>query len=283
MAPCCVVEAFCSGNLKGALQSMKIGVSSSCYYPLETEKSLIKLGEMGVETAEVFFNSPSELQGELFREICKIRSYYGIEIVSFHPFMSFAEGYFLFSSYSRRFYDSLETIYKPCFEAAAELGAKYLVLHGARGKRTISDEEYAERYYKFNEEANRFSVSAAHENVVDYAGQNPQFLSYLKRMLGEQFKAVLDIKQARRTGIAYERFIDELKESIVHIHVSDFNAYSDCTPPGKDGLFDFPRLFDAMEKIGYGGKYIIELYSDSFQSDRELKESFEYLKSLGNL
>ena len=129
---------------------MRIGVSSSCYYPLETEKSLVRLGEMGVKTAEVFFNSPSELTGGLFREICEIKSYYGMDIVSFHPFMSFAEGYFLFSSYERRFYDSLEMIYKPCFEAAAKLGAKYVILHGARGKKTIPDEEYAERFFKFN-------------------------------------------------------------------------------------------------------------------------------------
>lgn len=261
-------------------ERLKIGVSSSCYYPLETEKSLIRLGEMGVKTAEVFFNSPSELSGELFREICSIKSHYGMEIVSFHPFMSFAEGYFIFSSYPRRFYDSLDTIYKPCFEAAAGLGAKYLVLHGARGKKTISDEEYAERFYRFNEEANRFGVSAAHENVVDYSGQSPQFMVYLKKMLGDSFKMVLDIKQARRTGIDYQQFIDELKESIVHVHVSDFDAYSDCTPPKKGGLFDFKRLFASMEKIGYDGKYIIELYSDSFQSDEELKESFEYLRSI---
>lgn len=259
---------------------MRIGVSSSCYYPLETEKSLIRLGEMGVKTAEVFFNSPSELSGELFREICSIKSYYGMEIVSFHPFMSFAEGYFLFSNYERRFYDSLETIYKPCFEAAAGLGAKYVILHGARGKKTISDEEYAERFYRFNEKANSFGVSAAHENVVHYSGESPEFMLYLKKTIGDSFNMVLDIKQARRTQVDYQKFIDTLRESIVHVHVSDFDSYSDCTPPGKGGMFHFTRLFDEMEKIGYDGKYIIELYSDSFQSDAQLKESFEYLRSI---
>lgn len=261
---------------------MKIGVSSSCYYPLETEKSLIRLGEMGVKTAEVFFNSPCELQGELFREICSIKSHYGIEVVSFHPFMSFAEGYFLFSNYERRFYDSLETVYKPCFEAAAELGAKYVILHGARGRKTISDEAYAERFYKFNEEANRFGVSAAHENVVDYSGQSPQFMAYLQKMLGNSFHMVLDIKQARRTGVDYRQFIERLKKSIVHVHVSDFDAYSDCIPPKTNGLFNFPELFGLMESIGYNGKYIIELYSDSFQTDEELKQSYEYLKSISD-
>lgn len=259
---------------------MRIGVSSSCYYPLETEKSLIRLGEMGVKTAEVFFNSPSELHGELFREICRIKSYYGIEIVSFHPFMSFAEGYYLFSNYERRFHDSLDTIYKPCFEAAAELGARFVILHGARGKRTISDEEYAERFYRFNEEAERFSVGAAHENVVDYAGQSPAFMLYLKKMLGNRFRMVLDVKQARRTGIDYLKFVDELKESIVHVHVSDFDAHRDCILPKPGRDFDFRQLFNAMESIGYNGKYIIEVYSDCFRTDGEIRDSFGYLRSV---
>ena len=259
---------------------MRIGVSSSCYYPLETEKSLIRLGEMGVKTAEVFFNSPSELSGELFREICAIKSHYGMEIVSFHPFMSFAEGYFLFSNYERRFYDSLETIYKPCFEAAANLGAKYVILHGARGKKTVSDEEYAERFFKFNEKAKSLGVSAAHENVVHYSGETPEFMLYLKKMLGDSFNMVLDVKQARRTQVDYRQFLDTLQESIVHVHVSDFDAYRDCTPPKKGGQLDFRRLFDEMERIGYDGKYIIEVYSDSFKTDGELRDSYVYLKSI---
>ncbi|MGN1443125.1 MAG: sugar phosphate isomerase/epimerase family protein [Acutalibacteraceae bacterium] len=258
---------------------MRIGVSSSCYYPLETEKSLIRLGEMGVKTAEIFFNSPSELSGKLFREICEIKSYYGMEIVSFHPFMSFAEGYFLFSNYERRFYDSLETIYKPCFEAAANLGAKYVILHGARGKKTVPDEEYAERFFKFNEKAKSFGVNAAHENVVHYSGESPEFMLYLKKMIGDSFNMVLDIKQARRTGVDYRRFLDALCDSIIHVHVSDFDAFRDCTPPKRGGQFDFYELFDLMEKIGYNGKYIIELYSDSFRSDDELKEAYDYLKN----
>ena len=40
---------------------MNIGASSSCFYPLETEKSLLLVGKAGIRITEVFFNSPSEL------------------------------------------------------------------------------------------------------------------------------------------------------------------------------------------------------------------------------
>ena len=35
-----------------------------------------------------------------------------------------------------------------------------------------------------------------------------------------------------------------------------------------------------MKKTGYNGKYIIELYSDSFKTDGELRDSYVYLKSI---
>ena len=41
---------------------MRIGMSSSCFYPQETEASLRRIGEAGAKTAEIFFNAPSELE-----------------------------------------------------------------------------------------------------------------------------------------------------------------------------------------------------------------------------
>ena len=61
---------------------MRIGMSSSCFYPEETELSLRRIGEAGAKTVEIFFNSPGELRGDLLRELCAIRDHYGMEIVS---------------------------------------------------------------------------------------------------------------------------------------------------------------------------------------------------------
>ena len=40
---------------------MLTGMSSSCFYPLETEKSLKKCGELGFSNVELFVNTYSEL------------------------------------------------------------------------------------------------------------------------------------------------------------------------------------------------------------------------------
>ncbi len=258
---------------------MQIGVSSSCFYPLETEKSLIKLGELGVKKAEIFVNSSSELQKSFISEICKIKDFYSIDILSFHPFTSFGEGFYIFSEYYRRFLDSLE-MYKPMFEAAKTLGAEIFVLHGAKNIREISDEEYAERFLRFCNTAKDFGITVAHENVVDYVGQTPQFMKYLQNRLGENFKMVLDIKQARRAKQDPYEFIEAVGESIVHLHLSDFTDDEDCKPPFENGKFDFQKLFEKMNGIGYKGNAVIEVYRHNFKEAAELGDAMHYLQNL---
>ena len=75
---------------------MQIGVSSSCFYPLKTESAFKIAGELGVKTAEIFFNSQCELHSPVLNEIIGIQNYYGISVRSIHPYTSFAEPYMLF-------------------------------------------------------------------------------------------------------------------------------------------------------------------------------------------
>lgn len=258
---------------------MKFGASSACFYPLETEKSLIRLGEIGVKNAEVFFNAFSELENGFLKELCNIKQHYGMEIVSVHPFMCFAEGYNIFSSYKRRFDDSLET-YKSYFEATATLGANFFVMHGSKIYMDISREEYAERFDIFRETAERYGVIVAHENVVDYVGQSPEYMLFMKKMIGEKFKMTLDIKQARRAKVDAFEFIKTMGSSIVHLHLSDYSDFSDCLPPSENGKFDFKRLFAEMKKLDYDGSCIVELYNKNFSDDRQITQAIEYLKQI---
>ena len=256
---------------------MRIGMSSSCFYPQETEASLRRIGEAGAKTAEIFFNAPSELEGALLRELCAIRDRYGMEIVSIHPFMSFAEFFYLFSDYRRRFTDSLE-LYKHFFAAGAALGAKWFVLHGAT-KLVIDKADYAERLWRLNETAKPFGMRVAHENVVRFVGEDPAFMAYLYGQLGDDFHMVLDLKQSRRAGVDPFLFIEQVGPHIEHVHISDSDAYRDCLPPGK-GTFDFRRLFLQLNALGYAGTYMIELYRENFTAPQELTQAQNFLLRL---
>lgn len=260
---------------------MKIGASSACFYPLETEKSFQLLCENGFRDIEIFFNSPSETDAAFIKELKKIRDSYGVNVTSLHPYESFGEGYNFFSHYYRRYEDACEN-YKRFFSAAAELGADYVIMHGAKHGADICDEEYAERFTRLCEIAMTFGCYMAHENVVNFSGQRPELMKLLKRYGKENFKMVLDVKQARKAKIPPEEYIKAVGDSIIHVHLSDYNNVSLCAPPSEKGLFDFRKLFDDLESINYKGKYIIELYSDGFDGIEDIINSARYLEGVLN-
>ena len=220
----------------------RLGVSSACYYPQTTEDSFLKACKSGFKCIELFFNSPSELSPSYVKELICLKNEYGIEIPSVHPFMSFAESFFLFSSYERRFYDSLD-LYKRYFEIMQEISAKIFIIHGAKIPGSIDDNLYFERFKRLYEIGVQFDVTVCQENVVNYRSESIDFLINMKNSLKDDFSMVLDIKQARRAFQSTDRFIDLLGSSIKHIHISDFNENSTCIPPC-EGKFDFPDFFN---------------------------------------
>lgn len=260
---------------------MEVGASSACFYPMETEKAFLHIAELGFNHSEIFFNSRSELERSFVRELKAIRDAYGINVTSLHPYRSFAEGYNFFSSYERRFLDGVDN-YKRYFDAAATLGAKYIVLHGSKDRIDITREQYADRFRRLNEVARSFGCIVAHENVVDYIGARPEFMQSMKGYLGDEFKMVLDIKQARRAGVDPYEFIRIMGSNIVHVHLSDYSEGCDCLPPSEEGLFDFEVFFRELHKVGFNGKYMIELYSNNYSKENEILKSAKYLEGILN-
>ncbi len=257
---------------------MSIGISTSCLYPLETEKSLDTLGKIGVKTCEIFLNSPSETTPQFAGILNKIRDEYSMKISAVHPFSSFAETYMLFSAYQRRFDDMLE-FYKRNFEVTAALGAEFSVIHGALTGAKISDEEYFERFSKLIEEGKKSGVKVCHENVNRHLCESPVFVQKMKAFLGDDFRLVFDVKQAVRAGFSPIEFAEKFKNDIVHIHISDHAENSDCIPPGK-GIFNFKKLIEIMNSVSYKGDYIIELYRENFSNIDDLQTAFKYMQNL---
>lgn len=258
---------------------MEIGASSACFYPLETERSFLHIAELGFNHSEIFFNAHSELRPVFIKELKTIQDAYGINVVSLHPYASFGEGYDFFSAYKRRFGDAMDN-YKRYFEAAAILGARYIVMHGAARLYDIDMAEYAHRFNTVTEAAKSFGCCVAHENVVNFLSATPDFSRYMKEQLGDSYKMVLDVKQARRAGYEPKEFIDIMEKNIVHVHLSDYSREMDCIAPCEEGLFDFEKLFQLLHKVGYNGKYIIELYSDGYERKREITESAKHLDAI---
>lgn len=258
---------------------MEIGASSACFYPLETERSLLHIAELGFNHCEIFFNAHSELHPTFIKELKAVKDAYGINVVSLHPYASFSEGYDFFSAYKRRFGDAMDN-YKRYFEAANILGAKYIVMHGAARLYDIDMTEYAHRFSLINETAEECGCCVAHENVVNFLSATPDFTRFMREQLGDSYKMVLDVKQARRAGYKPENFIDIMKNNIVHVHLSDYSETMDCISPCQEGFFDFEELFTILHKAGYNGKYIIELYADGYERKADITKSAKYLDAI---
>ena len=259
---------------------MIVGASTSCFYPLETEKSLDKVIGLGFPTAEIFFNSSSELSDPFTSEMKKHADDAGVKILSVHPFSSFIENTCIFGEYQRRFDDFVD-LYKQHFHAAAVLGADIVVIHGALAvqKREIPEELYFDRFAQLIEMGKTEGVRVCQENVVRFRSQSLDFLKRMRAAFGDDFNMVFDIKQAVRSGYDPFEVVEEMKNEIVHLHLSDNGAEGDCLPPGK-GDFDFKRLFDTMDSVGYNGGAVIEIYSKGLNVESELVESRQFFESI---
>ena len=255
---------------------MNIGVSTSCFYPLETELALQEIGKVGVPFSEIFFNASSELKPAFIDILKDIQKEYGINITSVHPTMSLAESFMIFSEYERRFYQSLDDFARYS-EIAAELGAKYIILHGGKPNGLTTDEEYCERYMMLNEQTRKNGVTVLQENVVHFRAGEIEFLRSMRDILGDDAQFCFDIKQSIRSGYNPFDLLDEFYDNIKHFHISDHSLASDCLLP-LNGKFNFPLFFETLKQKGYNGAFIIEVYKNAYHDFNEVFDSYKKLK-----
>lgn len=252
---------------------MKLGMSTASFYPLLTEEALKKIGQSGIKYTEIFFNSNYELTKEFTKELKIIADTYGTQITSVHPTASLAESFMLFSNYDRRLKEGLDT-FKRYGEICAELGAKYVILHGGKPNGILNDEEYCERFMLINESVRAGGGELLQENVFRFRAGELDFLKMMAKNLGDKIGFCLDVKQSIRGGYTPFDVISSVGKSIKHLHISDSSAQKDCMLPGR-GNFDFKKLKDEMDKIGYNGAYIIEVYRNAYQEYEELIDSIK--------
>ncbi|MBQ7726054.1 MAG: sugar phosphate isomerase/epimerase [Clostridia bacterium] len=255
---------------------MNLGVSTSCFYPLETEESLEKLGKAGIQTVEIFFNAVCELRPAFIDLLEKILRAYDMRVVSIHPTMSLAESFMIFSEYDRR-YEEAEDDYRRYSEIAARFGARYIIMHGGKPNGLLTDEEYCERYMRLKTATRENGVTVLQENVVRFRAGDLDFLRSMCEILGEEAEFCLDLKQALRCGYDPMDLTREFLPHIRHFHISDHNLSSDCLLPG-DGGFNFREFADFLRQNRYAGAGIIEVYRSCYQKYDEIFDSFKKLK-----
>ncbi len=256
---------------------MKIGISTSCFYPMTTEQTLEHIAPLGFREIEVFVNAPSESTVMYAQQLKKQADALGLKIIAFHPFSSFAETYCLFGAYERRrqdFYD----IYKEYFAAAAAMGADIFNFHGCRSEWGITAEEYCDIYHALYRLAQAEGVRFSQENVNRHYSGKVEFIRTMKHLLQNEVFFTLDVKQAMRCGEDPCVMRDAMGESLIHFHASDYREGGACTLPGK-GLCNYSVILNDHIRSSAVTK-VIEVYSGDYTNDIQLREAAEFMNQL---
>lgn len=259
---------------------MEIGVSTaSLFVRKTTEDALAYLCEKNIPVTEVFLSTYREYNGA-FGKVLRSRMSGSTKVHSVHTLTTQFEPQ-LYSVNPRAADDSFE-ILDGVLAAAREIGAKYYTFHGvARLKNTpirIDYDKVGAVTGKIAERCKTYGVTLCYENVhwcyYNYKG----FFSAVKERCPE-LKGVLDIKQARQSGVFYGDYIDDMRGDIVTVHLSDIDENGRMCLPGK-GTFGFEELFKRLKDVGFDGAMLVEAYQRDYGDEKELAESVEYLSAL---
>ena len=254
--------------------SMKTGISSACFYPLDTIESLKECVKGGFSLCEIFINTYSEMSGEYYKEMKAYIDGQGLDIVSIHPFTCGYENVIFFGGYERRISDGIE-LYKGFFEFAAKLGAKFVVFHGNNMKNKFCGfEKYAEIFTRINECAHTFGVELIHENTTWCICREAEGIRSLRAACPDM-KFVFDAKQSCRGGYDPYAVLEAMGDHVVHVHINDW-ADGACKPPCM-GALDMKRMLNRLNEVGYNGDMVVEVYRENFTDVYQLKAAAELL------
>lgn len=257
---------------------MKIGISTACLYPMETERALQTLLERGFSLFEVFFNCDGEMEPTFLDRLRRQAAAYEARFCSVHFYTAGFESMMFFSDYPRRFAESMER-YRRNFSAARRLGASYAVMHGGK-EQCVEDAVYFERYHALFEAAREEGITLLLENVRLHKSASPEFIRRMRQALGPQGAAFnFDLKQAVRAGVDPFAMLEAMGEEVRNIHINDCNAQGDCLLPG-EGTFDFALLAQKLKEMQYSGDLLIEVYSNNFTQTEQLISARDFLERI---
>lgn len=260
---------------------MEIGVSSACFYPMQTEQTLELLAAGGFRHIEIFLNAECEAEEYFCKEMRQRADALGLQVISVHPYCGAYEYINLFSYYPRRREDGLED-YRRIARAGEILGAKYITFHGDRLNSPAPAD--AERYCSVLSAiigiVQQHGLLLAQENVSWCTSSKLDFLRQVDERLRPQgLHYTLDVKQALRAGNVWQDYERIMRGRIVNVHISDNDRVDTCLLPGA-GEMDFAQFFRTMQQHGYQGDYLIEVYRRNFEDPLQLGSAKCYLENI---
>ena len=253
---------------------MKAGISTATLFlRQETEDAVKTIKNLGADCAEIFLGTFYEYRPEFSKALLKDLS--GFEIGSVHSGTHHIDSA-LFSR-SRRIRGDAYYWLDQVMRSAQLLGCKAYTFHGKADK-TASIERVEDNLREAVEFCAGYGVSLCLENVAWCMYNKPKFFTELKARIPD-LRGVLDIKQAHRAGYSYKEYIEDMKGSISHVHLSDIDKNGKMCLPYK-GVTDFCEVLKRLKGSGFDGNILVEVYNEDYSDISELKNSLDYLNEI---
>lgn len=260
---------------------MRTGISTASFFNLiYNENAFEKLKLLGCDLTEVFFTTYSEYEEDFAKKMADNQN--GITVHSVHALGTQFEPE-LFNVSSRVRADA-EKIFRKVCRAAQILNAKFLTFHGPyRMKKkpyNIDFKNFGARTNEIIQIAQEYGLNLSYENVHYAFFNEPYFFVNLKEYCPMLY-GTLDIKQSIQGGIDPYDILQAIGDRLSTIHICDIKSNNETAAIGK-GIFDFEKFINTLKSKNISAPVILELYSKDYKTLDELKNNFEYIKSLIN-
>jgi sugar phosphate isomerase/epimerase len=164
---------------------------------------------------------------------------------------------------------------------ASELDAKYLIIHP--GWTTATERFMRGRSWDLNlrslywllRYAGDYGVNCLMENVPNptpYLLVSVDDFQLFNEEMDPPMNLVLDVAHAHLQGEVFD-FIDNFRDKIKHVHVSDNWGETDEHLPLGEGNINWGKVIDALQDAGFDGWIVIESYE-------KMEQNIEYLQNL---
>jgi len=255
------------GEMEGIshMRAVSLGASSGAFYPhTPTEWVPAAASRLGITTIELMLQTASEYQPEFVAMVAARAQAAGVQVHSIHTMHHLHP---MMDAYERRAADG-RALFQQGIEAAAALGAKVIVWHGAKRQDIVSDEGW-ERFIALTSSLAKAcgaaGVTLAIENVSWCALALVRNVVNFATRLGEigtpsEIGFVFDPFQAVEAGANPFMMLAAMGNRIVDVHISDYRQHDVSArhlAPG-DGDLPWSALIRAIAGSGYGGPLMIE-------------------------
>lgn len=265
---------------------MQVGMSTaSLFGKYMVEDIPAQLQAYGVQICEIFLNSFCEYEPEFIDLLVERVREAGLRVYSVHAMATQFEPQ-LFSTHIRQRQDAWNT-FERVLRAGQRLGASHYVMHGPASLGGVVKHVEFSRIgpitHDLCEMAHHYGIRVAWENVSWGLYCRPEFgPALLEAAQSEHLCFTLDIKQAARSGYSPLAYLERMGSAVENLHICDYRQEGDRIRPRLPGQgeCDYAALREGLQRAGYRGPALFEIYSDLYDTEEQLLQSYAYVKRL---